>query len=180
VSAVGEDPSRLLKRLPEGVEVTLPDRIQFGLLEALEACNEGHEKGALEALTAAMRLAAASGHRQRFLDERPTLSVLLENAAARAGIILLPPHHDPFNDDLHAHDRSNAVQPLDLVEPLTVRELEVLAFLPSHRSYRQIGDELGLSTNTIKYHVKGIYRKLEADGRSAAIRKARDGGLIRQ
>jgi LuxR family maltose regulon positive regulatory protein len=65
-----------------------------------------------------------------------------------------------------------------LIEPLTARELDVLRLLPSHRSYQEIGDELGVSMNTVKYHVRAIYRKLEADGRSDAVHTAQRCGLV--
>jgi LuxR family maltose regulon positive regulatory protein len=64
------------------------------------------------------------------------------------------------------------------VEPLTFRELEVLRLLPSHRSYREIGAELYVSVNTVKYHVKAIYRKLGADGRADAARIAEQSGMV--
>jgi LuxR family maltose regulon positive regulatory protein len=54
----------------------------------------------------------------------------------------------------------------------------VLRLLPSHRSYRETGAELYVFVNTVKYHVKAIYRKLGADGRTDAVSIAQQCGLV--
>jgi LuxR family maltose regulon positive regulatory protein len=58
-------------------------------------------------------------------------------------------------------------------EPLTERELTVLRYLQSILSNLEIAAELSLSVNTVKTHVRNIYRKLEATGRRDAVRRAR-------
>jgi LuxR family maltose regulon positive regulatory protein len=54
----------------------------------------------------------------------------------------------------------------------------VLRYLPSRLSNREIGAELYVSLNTIKSHLKTIYRKLDVEGREAAVRRARQAGLL--
>jgi LuxR family transcriptional regulator, maltose regulon positive regulatory protein len=63
-------------------------------------------------------------------------------------------------------------------EELTERELAVLRMLPTDLSRREIADALYVSPNTIKTHVKGIYRKLDASNREAAVARARELGLL--
>ena len=65
-----------------------------------------------------------------------------------------------------------------LVEPLSERELSVLRYLPSRLSNREIGAELYVSQNTVKSHLKTIYRKLDVDRRDDAVRRARQLGLL--
>ncbi|HET6953108.1 MAG TPA: LuxR C-terminal-related transcriptional regulator, partial [Acidimicrobiales bacterium] len=65
-----------------------------------------------------------------------------------------------------------------LVEPLSERELSVLRYLPSRLSNREIGAELYVSLNTVKSHLKTIYRKLDVECRDEAVRRARQLGLI--
>ena len=65
-----------------------------------------------------------------------------------------------------------------LVEDLTDRELSVLRLLPSDLSVRQIGGELYVSHNTVKGHLKAIYRKLAVTSRSECIERARSLGLL--
>ena len=66
----------------------------------------------------------------------------------------------------------------DMVEALSERELSVLRYLPSRLSNREIGDELYVSLNTVKSHLKTIYRKLDVERRDDAVRRARQLGLL--
>jgi LuxR family transcriptional regulator, maltose regulon positive regulatory protein len=61
---------------------------------------------------------------------------------------------------------------------LTMAELRVLRFLPSHLSFPAIGAQLGVSTNTIKTQSHAVYRKLGAASRSQAVERAREIGLL--
>jgi LuxR family transcriptional regulator, maltose regulon positive regulatory protein len=61
---------------------------------------------------------------------------------------------------------------------LTPAELRVLRFLPSHLSFREIAEQLFVSPNTVKTHVRGIYRKLDVSSRGSAVERARRAGLV--
>lgn len=61
---------------------------------------------------------------------------------------------------------------------LTEAELRVLGQLPTHRSLEEIGRELYISRNTVKTHAVSIYRKLGVSGRSAAVARAVELGLL--
>ena len=61
---------------------------------------------------------------------------------------------------------------------ITEAERRVLAELPTHRSLEEIGEVLYISRNTVKTHAVSIYRKLGVSGRSAAVDRARDVGLL--
>lgn len=61
---------------------------------------------------------------------------------------------------------------------LTDREMALLALLPTHLSYSQMGEQLYVSVNTIKTNLKSIYRKLSASSRDEAVRSARVVGLL--
>jgi LuxR family maltose regulon positive regulatory protein len=69
-------------------------------------------------------------------------------------------------------------QPEVGVEELSAREMSVLRMLGSELSVAQIGEELYISRNTVKTHVRGIYRKLDADTRAAAVARAKQLGLL--
>jgi len=71
-----------------------------------------------------------------------------------------------------------AVNPRDLPEPLTQRELTILRFLTTSMSTSEIADELCLSVNTVKTHLAAIYRKLPASRRREAVLRARELELI--
>jgi LuxR family maltose regulon positive regulatory protein len=72
---------------------------------------------------------------------------------------------------------SSAVAVL-LPEPLSDREHAVLRYLPTMMSNHEIADELFVSVNTVKTHLKAIYRKLDASGRRAAVQRGRELGLM--
>ena len=61
---------------------------------------------------------------------------------------------------------------------LTIAELRVLRFLPSHLSFREIGARLHLSTNTVKTQALAVYRKLDVSCRSDAVTRGRSVGLL--
>ncbi len=52
---------------------------------------------------------------------------------------------------------------------LTMAELRVLHYLPTHLSLQEIADELHITRNTAKSHVVAIYRKLGTETRSDAV-----------
>ena len=61
---------------------------------------------------------------------------------------------------------------------LTDRELAVLRLFDGELSYRQIGEKLYVSINTVKTHVRSIYRKLVVSSREDALERARERALI--
>jgi DNA-binding NarL/FixJ family response regulator len=61
---------------------------------------------------------------------------------------------------------------------LTTREDEVLALLGKGLRNHEIGDVLGVSEETVKTHVKAIFRKLGVNDRVEAVREAIDRGFI--
>jgi DNA-binding NarL/FixJ family response regulator len=66
-------------------------------------------------------------------------------------------------------------QPID---PLTDREIEVLQLLAQGMANKQIALQLGISEHTVKFHISGIYTKLGATNRTAAVRLGVRRGLI--
>jgi LuxR family maltose regulon positive regulatory protein len=61
---------------------------------------------------------------------------------------------------------------------LTIAELRILRFLPTHRSFREIAERLDVSVNTVKTQAHAIYRKLDAASRSEAVARASEAGLL--
>jgi len=65
-----------------------------------------------------------------------------------------------------------------LVEELTPRELEVLELVSLGLSNKAIGQRLGISEHTVKFHVSSICGKLGVSGRTAAVRAGIRRGLV--
>jgi LuxR family maltose regulon positive regulatory protein len=69
----------------------------------------------------------------------------------------------------------DAVPRLD--EPLSDRELVIVRHLATGQTLGQIGSQLFISVNTVKSHVRSIYRKLQASSRREAMSRVRELGL---
>ncbi len=61
---------------------------------------------------------------------------------------------------------------------LTPAELRALQYLPSHHSFRAIGEQLYLSQNTVKTQANSLYRKLGVNSRAEAVMEGRRLGLL--
>jgi ATP/maltotriose-dependent transcriptional regulator MalT len=126
-----------------------------------------------------------------------TLQMLFELAPVRFGlgdqegarellgsartILASNPDAGVFPEQLQRLERSlgrSSQRPALFGEPLTDRELAVLRLLPSQLTHREIANELYVSLNTVKSHVRAIYRKMSVTSRVDALEKAREMGLI--
>lgn len=61
---------------------------------------------------------------------------------------------------------------------LTVAELRVLAYLPTHLPLAAVAEHLHVSRDTVKSHVRAIYRKFGVGDRGAAVAHAVRSGLV--
>ena len=131
---------------------------------------------AVHLLEDALLAAAPLGMRRPFLAEAKGLRALLgERVEAGTGVAAFAV--DLLNRMSGQNDRSPA--PLaTLVEALTEREHVVLRYLASTMSNAEIAAELYLSVNTVKTHQRMVYRKLGADGRRDAVRRAKQLRLL--
>ncbi len=59
-----------------------------------------------------------------------------------------------------------------LVDPLTEREVEILTEIASGKTNKAVAEAVFVSENTVKYHLKNIYLKLDVKNRTEAITKA--------
>jgi len=64
------------------------------------------------------------------------------------------------------------------LEPLTERELAILRLLPGTASQRELAAMLFVTPNTLKTHLRAVYRKLGADSRAGAVLRGREAGLL--
>jgi LuxR family transcriptional regulator, maltose regulon positive regulatory protein len=83
-------------------------------------------------------------------------------------------------DEAWAYMDTVAEESLSGPSALTIAELRILRFLPSHRSFREIALQLGVSANTVKTQAHAVYRKLGAASRSEAVLRASEAGLLGQ
>jgi DNA-binding NarL/FixJ family response regulator len=62
--------------------------------------------------------------------------------------------------------------------PLTSRQLQILPLLAEGMPNKRIADVLGLTEGTVKQHLKDLFRRLNANNRTQAVREARRLGLL--
>ena len=119
---------------------------------------------------------------QRLLTERPLTGI---PHVLRRAPELAYAYGEPLGPDLISPGASPEKEPPQIgaaaplvVEPLSEREREVLTRLSGMHSTAEIAAEMYISVNTVKTHLRSIYRKLASSHRSEAIRRARQLDLI--
>lgn len=146
--------------------VLVAARIQAAAL----ALDRAHESEVRRQLTGALRSAAAQGAVRPLVIAPDAVITWLagdpqliggEHAELIATVLAL----------------RSAGQPVDTV-PLTPRELEILAMLPTLGTVADIAGGLSVSVNTVKTHLKSIYDKLGVDSRRRAVEAGRRYGYL--
>jgi LuxR family maltose regulon positive regulatory protein len=157
-------------------EVKLHERVSALLAAAVAHRRLKRPERATDLLEQALLLAEPGGMYRPFLDgglaARSVLTVLISPGSPSAGFtgkILqrfdTPPSNRPAAEAA-------------VVPALSDSELAVLRFLPSDLTNEEIGTALFLSVNTVKSHLRSIYRKLGARSRREATALARYHGLV--
>lgn len=165
------------------------------LLAATAARIAAHHGDAAEAKR---EIAAANRLRPQLTHALPYLAVQtrLELAAAQlaigdvvaarllgreiADVLRRRPDLGILNDEVETlADTTRRASSTDASMPsLTTAELRLLPLLPTHLSFREIGEELHISANTVKTQAISIYRKLDVVSRSDAVARATEAGLL--
>jgi LuxR family transcriptional regulator, maltose regulon positive regulatory protein len=135
-------------------------------------------RGAGRAEQAAAFVTAAEAERHAGPDRGPDAERWLIAAAA-----VIRDCADPgptVRDWFGREQRARRVRPsaAALTEPLTERELAIVALLPTTMSQREMAGSLFVSPNTVKTHLRSIYRKLGAASRDDAVLRARSLDLL--
>lgn len=152
-------------------------RVQAALLVAQINRDVGNRDGVLRGLESALVIVEREGVRRPFIAGGHPVRELLASFAP-----MLPVYH-PVAAEMASEEpvpvpaavRGPAVV---MLEPLTERELTVLRYLQGTMSNDEIATTLYVSVNTVKTHIKNIYRKLSAGRRREAVRRARELRLL--
>lgn len=151
-------------------------QIEIWIVRALIFQAEGKAEEARRMIQSALEEAAPRGYFRLFLDEADLLRPLLESVGR---LLKSPDLADYVKRLLDAMPGESAEKPKAVEAAyLSDRELDVLRLLAVGESYKEIGQKLFLSLNTVQFHVKSIYRKLSVNKRMQAIEKAREMKLI--
>jgi LuxR family maltose regulon positive regulatory protein len=191
------DAHQLLARLLRAAEAAgwMGKVIEILILQAFAHHARGDIVQALAALRRALTLAEHEGYARVFLDEGAPMVQLLQQAA---GSSIAPAYVRKLlaftTDDRHptsmgttTDDTAPSVvrrpssvvgHPSSVVDPLSARELEVLALLSDGLTNQEIADRLTLAVSTVKVHTRNLYSKLDVHSRIQAVARARELGLL--
>jgi LuxR family maltose regulon positive regulatory protein len=148
--------------------------ITIYLLQAVAHRATGKTGQAMALVEKALDLAAPEDYRRAFLEEGPAILDLLPRVRHLApGFVSQVLEAASVTDGGRPTPQTRA-----LVEPLSDRELEILGLIAAGRSNPEIAELLYLSLNTVKWHVKNLYGKLQVDSRIEAVARAQELELL--
>jgi LuxR family maltose regulon positive regulatory protein len=159
--------------------------IEILALQALVLWARNEKQQAVGTLAQALTLAEPEGYIRTFVDEGAAMGDLLSatlearkrghpDAAAHVPALYLAKLQAALSQDAAAAPIADG----RLLEPLSARELEVLALIAAGESNAEIANRLFVSTSTVKTHINNLYRKLGARSRTQAVARAREMGLL--
>jgi LuxR family maltose regulon positive regulatory protein len=177
---------RLLEELRESAEVAgrTGKLIEILTLRALALWEGSKRVQAVDTLMRALTLAEPEGYVRTFVDEGAALGELLSATleARQRGYpdtaTQIPARYLAKLLAILAQESAAPSAGEGLSEPLSERELEVLALIAAGKSNGEIASSLFVSLSTVKTHINNLYRKLGARSRTHAIARARELDLI--
>ena len=128
----------------------------------------------MESLQIGLEIGARVGARETFLRQDPTILELIIRSASKRPTVYLEELARAAAQRMNTNNNQN----VSLTQPLTKREIDVLRSLATGKPITAIGKTLHISHNTMKTHLRNIYRKLNASGREEAVAKAQTLFLI--
>jgi LuxR family maltose regulon positive regulatory protein len=129
-----------------------------------------HHAEANRLLSEAVEVALVDEMWAPLLAHGPSIFGLVERVAAGVG--------SSASSAVRLLDQLRPLQLPAYVQALTPQEESVLQFLPTLMSNAEIADAMHLSVNTVKTHLKSLYRKLGAERRRDAVVSARQLELL--
>jgi LuxR family maltose regulon positive regulatory protein len=153
-------------------------QLEAEILKARTFNAVGDSASSLAALRRALQIAAPVGVARIFMTEGEEFIQLLQTARSKWD----SPELIDFTDHLLGKARAHVLKPQvltqDLPESLSPRELEVLRLLPTGLTAEELAEELIISVNTVRSHLKNIYAKLGVHSRHEAVARANELDLL--
>lgn len=155
----------------------LQSQIEIRVLQAVVHQQTRQPDLALAYLEDALLLAQPSGDIRIFLDQGQPIQILL--AASHFDDAVMTMYAQRISDSFPDRPNTQPEQIIQqLIEPLTTRELELLALIATGTTNREIAGQLFISYGTVRRHLNNIYGKLGVNDRTQAILKAQELNLV--
>jgi LuxR family maltose regulon positive regulatory protein len=157
-----------------------PERVpvQAWLADARLSYHSGDRARGRRSLVHALRLAEREQLRLPFVLEQGWIGPVLQHDPELSGLHRRLFPSAPRHDQPQGGSGSSPEATVLVVEPLTEREREVLRHVAGLLNTAEIANEMYISINTVKAHLKSSYRKLAATHRGEAVRRARQLEMI--
>lgn len=164
--------------LPDGsgIDIIRESREKYPKMEAMVLTVFGDEENVVAALEAGATGYLLKEHAFDHLGESITALMRGESAISPKVARFLLKRFSPPVVEISEKPEIEKTEGSEV--HLTDRECEVLALIAKGYSYIEIGEALDLSTNTIRAHIRNIYRKLAVRSRSEAVFEAAQLGII--
>lgn len=148
--------------------------VELWALKALCLDAQGRKNEAIIVLSQALDAGRDEKYTRTFVDEGAPMAKLLQRALEKGAQL----EYTQYLLSLFPHASSQAISPIEMVEPLSDREIEVLRLIASGCSNQEIAERLFVAVSTIKTHINNVYGKLGVRTRLQAVERARQQKLI--
>jgi LuxR family maltose regulon positive regulatory protein len=158
------------------------------VLQALALHKQKRADEAMKALKYAIHLGEPDGWVRPFVEPGPVMADLLRRLAKRGAALayasrLLAALAKEDGRAVSGVSEFRAGRGLSLtsqppIEPLTNREEEILELLTQRLRDKEIAEQLFISSETVKSHLKHLYQKLHVSNRRQAVARARAMGIL--
>jgi LuxR family maltose regulon positive regulatory protein len=152
--------------------------IEILVLQSLARHAQGNSQQALATLERAMKLAEPEGFMRIFLDEGKPMATLLKRMVDKGVEKDYADRLLGWFDEHIGTTLQTAISRAGISEPLSRKENDTLQLLAAGLTNKEIAEQLFVSPNTVKTHLKNIFEKLQVSNRNQAIAKARDLNLV--
>jgi LuxR family transcriptional regulator, maltose regulon positive regulatory protein len=158
-------------------------RLKVLVLQAVAFQAQGANDKAVHVLLDALALAEPGGFIRTFVDEGSSMAHLVSAAAAHGRksdyirtLLAAIEAKEQGSEGTSQRPPASSAQPL--VEALSPREVEVLQLMAQGCSNQEIAGQLFLALDTVKWHNRHIFGKLQVQRRTEAIARAGELGLL--
>ncbi|WP_337099388.1 LuxR C-terminal-related transcriptional regulator [Paenibacillus sp. YIM B09110] len=172
-----EDAQQLLEKLERLAEKEdrLRERIKLKIVQSMVLRQSEFPQAAFDSLRIALKLSEPAGYIRSFLDEGPLMIEMLAellNEQQEAAMQLVPLNYIRLLLEAAGSGSGRSHKSL-AEEALTEKEEKVLLLLTEGFIYKEIAAQLNITMDTVKFHLKNIYRKLEVHNRDQAVQRVK-------